>query len=62
MIKIKKSKEGSFTKWCGGKVTTECIKRGLNSKDKRIRAKARFALNARKWKHNNGGILYFNKK
>lgn len=34
---------GSFTKYCGGKVTDECIRRALKSKDPRIRKKAAFA-------------------
>ena len=50
-IYIKPSKRGSFTKWCGGKVTGECIARGLKSKDKRIKMKAVFAKNSRGWDH-----------
>lgn len=34
---------GSFTKYCGGNVTNECIARGLNSPSEAIRKKARFA-------------------
>lgn len=58
-IHIKKSRRGSFTKWCGGNVTEECIRRGKNSPDPRIRKKATFAANARSWskKHFNGGVL-----
>ncbi len=52
-IKIKKSQVGSFTAYCKrlgfGGVTTECIRRGLKSKDPGIRKKANFAKNARKW-------------
>jgi hypothetical protein len=48
-IHIKPSRRGSFTKWCGGKVTSECIQRGLRSKNPAIRKKANFARNARKW-------------
>ena len=48
-IHIKPSRRGSFTRWCGGKVTEECIRRGKASKDPRIRRKAVFAENARSW-------------
>ena len=52
-INIKPSMEGSFTAWCArqgfGSVTQECIAKGLASKDPRIRKKANFARNARKW-------------
>ena len=56
-IKIKKQNRGLFTKYCGGNVTNECIKRGKNSPDPKIRKRATFADNARKWKHQLGGIL-----
>ena len=42
-IHIKKSKVGSFTSYCGGKVTSECIRRGKNSPSAAIRKKATFA-------------------
>ena len=48
-IYIKPSKRGSFTKYCGGRVTSACISRGKKSKSKAIRKKATFAANARKW-------------
>ena len=52
-INIKPSMQGSFTAWCKrqgfGGVTSECITKGLASKDPRIRKKANFARNARKW-------------
>jgi len=35
--------EGAFTAYCGGKVTEECIRRGLNSPDPKIRRRAGFA-------------------
>ena len=54
-IHIKESQKGSFTKWCGGNVTSECIQRGKNSSNPKIRKKATFAANARKWKHKEGG-------
>lgn len=50
-IHIKPSRRGSFTRWCGGKVTEECIRRGKNSPNSAIRKKATFASNARRWKH-----------
>ena len=56
-IHIKESQKGSFTKYCNGKVTEECIQRGKNSPDPRIRKKATFAANARKWKHQEGGNI-----
>lgn len=48
-IHIKKKNRGSFTKYCNGKVTNECIQRGKNSPDPVIRKKAVFAQNARRW-------------
>lgn len=56
-IHIKKANRGKFTEYCGGKVTQECISRGKNSSNPKIRKRATFAANARKWKHQNGGIL-----
>lgn len=56
-IHIKKKNRGSFTKWCGGNVTDECIRRGKNSPNPKIRRKATFADNARHFKHKSGGIL-----
>lgn len=56
-IHIKKENRGKFTEYCGGKVTQECIVKGKNSKDPKIRKRATFAANARKWKHEDGGIL-----
>lgn len=48
-IHIKKSQRGSFTKYCNGKVTEECIRRGKNSPNPKIRKKATFAANTRSW-------------
>lgn len=59
-IKIKKANKGKFTDYCGGKVTNECIQKGLNSEDPQVRKRANFARNARKWKHNNGGTFKIN--
>ena len=56
-IHIKESQKGSFTKYCKGKVTNECIQKGKNSPDPKIRKKATFAANARKWKHKDGGSI-----
>lgn len=56
-IKIKEKNKGSFTRYCGGNVTNECIRKGKNSPDPKIRKRATFAANARKWKHQNGGTL-----
>lgn len=48
-IKIKEKNKGSFTRYCKGKVTEECIRKGKNSPDPKIRKKATFADNARHW-------------
>ena len=50
-IHIKKSHEGRFTKYCKGKVTDECIRKGKNSSDPKIRKMATFAKNSRGWSH-----------
>ena len=57
-IHIKKKNRGSFTRWCGGNVTEECIRRGKASSNPKIRKKATFADNARHFKHKDGGVLY----
>lgn len=54
-IHIKKKNRGSFTRWCGGNVTEECIRRGKASSNPKIRKKATFADNARHFKHRSGG-------
>ena len=56
-IYIKKKNRGKFTDYCGGKVTDECIQRGKNSSDPKIRKRATFAANARTWKHQLGGVI-----
>ena len=57
-IHIKKKNRGKFTDYCGGKVTSECIQRGLHSSNPTTRKRANFALNSRHWnKHSNGGYL-----
>ena len=56
-IHIKKENRGKFTDYCGGKVTSECIQRGKNSSDPKIRRRATFAANVRTWKQQSGGIL-----
>ena len=50
-IKIKKENRGKFAEYCNGKVTSECIQRGKNSPDPKIRKRATFADNSRKWNH-----------
>lgn len=57
-IYIKKKNRGSFTRWCGGNVTEECIRRGKASSNPKIRKKATFADNARHFKHRFGGKLF----
>lgn len=59
-IHIKKANRGKFTKYCGGKVTSECIAKGKRSSDPAVRKRATFAANARKWKHAFGGNLITN--
>lgn len=61
-IHIKKSHKGLFTQYCNGKVTSECIQRGKHSSDPKIRKRATFAANARKWKHRLGGKVVENFK
>lgn len=56
-IHIKKANRGKFTKYCGGKVTSECIARGKRSSDPAVRKRAVFADNARGFKHGDGGPL-----
>ena len=56
-IHIKSSHKGLFTKYCNGKVTSECIARGKSSPNPAIRKRATFAANARKWKHADGGTI-----
>lgn len=58
-IHIKKENRGSFTSYCGGKVTDACIRKAKNSPSAAIRKKAVFAENARGWarKHQEGGTL-----
>ena len=56
-IHIKKENRGKFTDYCGGKVTEECIQRGKNSPDPKIRKRATFADNVRRFKHRFGGQI-----
>lgn len=48
-IHIKKENRGKFTEYCGGNVTNECIQRGKNSPDPKVRKRATFAANSRRW-------------
>ena len=50
-IHIKEKNKGSFTRYCGGNVTEECIRKGKASPNPATRKKATFAANVRKWKH-----------
>lgn len=64
-IHIKKKNLGSFTRYCNGKVTEECIRKGKNSSNPTTRKRANFAWVARhKFKHEDGGKInylnYFN--
>lgn len=56
-IHIKEKNKGSFTKYCKGKVTQDCIDKAKKSKNKKLIKKAVFAENARNWskKHQFGG-------
>lgn len=56
-IHINPENKGKFTKYCGGKVTSECIARGKRSSDPAVRKRATFAQNVRKFKHAYGGFL-----
>lgn len=50
-IHIKKSNEGKFTDYCGGKVTQKCIQKAKSSGNKKLIKRATFAENAKKWNH-----------
>lgn len=56
-IHIKEKNKGLFTKYCHGKVTSECIARGKRSSNPVIRKRATFADNARHFKHQSGGVI-----
>lgn len=56
-IHIKKQNRGKFTEYCGGKVTQECIEKGKHSPDPKIRKRATFAANSRRWSHKVGGTV-----
>lgn len=58
-IHIKEKNKGSFTRYCNGKVTQECIDKGKNSPNKAIRKKAIFAQNSRSWSKKRflGGVI-----
>ena len=47
-IHIKPENKGTFTKYCGGKVTDKCVAKGKKSPSAAIRKKATFAGNVRK--------------
>ena len=48
-IHIKKKNRGTFTKYCNGKVTDECIQKAKRSGNKKLIKKAVFAENSRAW-------------
>jgi hypothetical protein len=50
-----KGTEGAFTRYCGGKVTEECIQRGLRSPNPKTKARARLARTFRKYSKETGG-------
>ena len=56
-IHIKKKNRGKFTEYCGGEVTQKCIDKAKKSKNPTLRKRATFADNARKWKHQEGGLI-----
>lgn len=58
-IKIKKSHQGLFTKYCGGNVTSACIAKAKASGNPTLVKRATFAQNSRHWskKHRNGGQI-----
>lgn len=58
-IKIKKSHQGLFTKYCNGKVTQKCIDKAKRSGNPTLVKRAVFAENSRKWskKHLIGGVI-----
>lgn len=55
----KKGTIGSFTEYCGGKITAQCVEKALNSPDPKIRKKAQFYVNVVK-KELGGLIRYAN--
>ena len=58
-IHIKEKNKGSFTDYCGGKVTEECIQKGKHSKNPKTRKRATFADNVRHFKHQTGGRVFY---
>jgi hypothetical protein len=54
-INIKKSHEGKFTDY--KKRTGESTSEALHSSDPHVRKMAQFAANAKKWKHQQGGVM-----
>ena len=59
-IKIKKSRRGLFTEYCGGEVTDKCIQKAKKSKNPKLRKRATFAQNSRSWskKHEEGAKIH----
>lgn len=53
----KKGTIGSFTEYCGGKITAQCVEKALNSPDPKIRKKAQFYVNV--VKKELGGLIQY---
>lgn len=59
-IKIKKSHQGLFTKYCNGKVTQKCIDKAKRSGNPTLVKRATFAENSRRWsKKQQGGQIHY---
>ena len=57
-IHIKKRNRGKFTEYCGGEVTDACIQKAKKSKNPKLRKRAIFAQNSRRWKHEEGAKIH----
>lgn len=57
-IHIKKKNRGSFTRYCKGKVTQECIDKAKRSGNPKLVKRAVFAENSRSWSHEEGGAIH----
>lgn len=58
-IHIKEKNKGSFTRYCKGKVTQECIDKAKKSGNTKLIKRSVFAENSRRWakKHQMGGMM-----
>ena len=61
-IHIKKKNRGIFTEYCGEEVTDKCIQKAKKSKNPKLRKRATYAQNSRRWSKNQQGgqINYIN--